>query len=254
MDVRALPCSTNRPEQESCRSIQPSVGFVCLVVSAAIVMLAIVPVDYRLTAWLHKWQWPVLSKIMEQSIFEGEIIGGSDFSVILLILVFAGYVHCVLFGDRSPISRFRPHMGFILIASFWTCLCDVYGLKWIMGRARPGLVMNHGESFSNGYEWGPHFITHGSYNGSFPSGHTTLAFIFMSLAYVLAGIAAIGGIFALQVFVLVFLPFSMHTGDVLGADHESEPLGQRLSGQHLFFLDHHSHPLSPGLPPAPKGL
>lgn len=167
--------------------IQANAGFACLVLFAAICMVAVIPMDRSLTMWLHQWNWPLLSSVMGRSVFEGEGLGGSDFSVIWLIIVFAGYVYCVLAGHRSPLARFRPHMGFILVSSFWGCLCNVHALKWIIGRARPYLVLRDGLPFSGWYELGPCSVAHGANNGSFPSGHTALAFIFMTLAYVLAG-------------------------------------------------------------------
>jgi hypothetical protein len=60
----------------------------------------------------------------------------------------------------------------------------VHGFKWIMGRARPALVVDQGVAYSHWFEWGPLFITEGSYRGSFPSGHTGLVFVFMALVYI----------------------------------------------------------------------
>jgi membrane-associated phospholipid phosphatase len=59
----------------------------------------------------------------------------------------------------------------------------VHSLKWVIGRARPQLVLSHGVSFSDWYELGPLFISDGFFRGSFPSGHTAAILLFMTLAY-----------------------------------------------------------------------
>ena len=160
--------------------------FYCLILSTGWIMAAIDRMDQTWTQWLYQHKWPYLTKIMGQTLFEGEGLGGGDISIIYLILVFCCYLYSIFAHDRRQISRWRPHLGFILIAAFWSCFCNVHMLKWLIGRARPHLVVE-GLPYSHWYEFGPHFITEGFYNGSFPSGHTAVAFIFMTLAYVLAG-------------------------------------------------------------------
>jgi hypothetical protein len=74
----------------------------------------------------------------------------------------------------------------MICSAFMGGIYLTHGLKWIVGRARPGLVLD-GWPFTQWYEFGPHFITEGIYRGSFPSGHAAQAFFLMALAYTLAG-------------------------------------------------------------------
>jgi len=88
-------------------------------------------------------------------------------------------------GAGSRLIAWRPHLGFILVTALTTSVLMVHSLKWVLGRARPSLVMKGVLPFSDWFEFGPHFITEGIYRGSFPSGHTAQAFALMTLAYVL---------------------------------------------------------------------
>ena len=160
--------------------------FCLLILCGGLIMVGIDRVDQAWTLWLQQHKWSYLTDTMGQTLFEGERFGGGDPSTLFLIVVFCCYLLSIFMGNCKRLVRCRPQVGFILIAAFWSCLCIVHTLKWLVGRARPLLIYD-GLPYSHWYEFGPHFITQGVYNGSFPSGHTALAFIFMALAYVLAG-------------------------------------------------------------------
>ena len=51
-------------------------------------------------------------------------------------------------------------------------VCGVYlihGLKWAVGRARPGLVIEQLMPFTHWYEFGPHFSPKAFIGGPFPA-------------------------------------------------------------------------------------
>jgi len=148
-------------------------------------MLALVPVDYTWTVWLreHRVRW--LYRWMDQTLFEGEGLGGGDPVILILILVVFLYYIAWKRGAASRLIAWRPHLGFIVVSAITTSVMMVHSLKWVMGRARPSLVMKGVLPFSDWFEFGPHFITEGTYRGSMPSGHTAQVFILMTLAYVL---------------------------------------------------------------------
>ncbi len=158
-----------------------------LILAAAGFMAVIIPMDQSLTLWFHRHQCHFLSDFMGRTLFEGDWIGSGDLSIFLLIIVLGVYTHVMVSKDSGMLWYWRPQLGFILISAFWSCLGNIHTLKWIIGRARPISVLHEGLSYSSWFELGPHFVTQGIYRGSFPSGHTAVAFIFMALAYVLAG-------------------------------------------------------------------
>ena len=148
-------------------------------------MLALIPVDYVWTAWLRKHRVRWLDHWMDQTLFEGEALGGGDLVTFFLILVVLLYYMAWRKGAASRLFAWRPHLGFIVVTAITTSVMMVHSLKWVMGRARPSLVMKGKLPFSDWFEFGPHFITEGTYRGSFPSGHTAQVFSLMALTYVL---------------------------------------------------------------------
>ncbi len=148
-------------------------------------MLALIPVDYAWTVWLRKHRIRWLDHWMDQTLFEGEALGGGDPVILFLILVVFLYYLTWKKGAASRLFAWRPHLGFIIVTAICTGVMMVHSLKWVMGRARPSLVMRAVLPFSDWFEFGPHFITEGTYRGSLPSGHTAQVFTLMTLAYVL---------------------------------------------------------------------
>jgi membrane-associated phospholipid phosphatase len=148
-------------------------------------MLALIPVDYAWTVWLRKNRVRWLDHWMDQTLFEGEGLGGGDPVILFLIVVVFFYYLTWKKNSASRLIAWRPHLGFILVSAITTSVLMVHSLKWIMGRARPSLVMRGLQPFSDWFEFGPHFITEGTYRGSLPSGHTAQVFTLMALAYVL---------------------------------------------------------------------
>lgn len=148
-------------------------------------MLALIPVDYAWTVWLRKHRVRWLDHWMDQTLFEGEALGGGDPVILFLILIVFFYYIAWKKGAASRLYAWRPHLGFIVATAITTSVMMVHSLKWVMGRARPSLVMKGVLPYSDWYEFGPHFITEGTYRGSLPSGHTAQVFITMALAYVL---------------------------------------------------------------------
>ncbi|MBN1864430.1 MAG: phosphatase PAP2 family protein [Victivallales bacterium] len=167
-------------------------------------------VSFRDAEWTrffiaHEVEW--FSDWMCDSIFEGEMLGGGDFSVFLMI--FAGIVYVAAYlgalysrgrlckpaflrrlVDRNSakfarLERWYPQAAFVLFAGLFSSVYLVQSLKWTTGRARPKVVIEKGIEFSEWYEFGPHFVGEGSFRGSFPSGHTATACVLMALGYVL---------------------------------------------------------------------
>jgi hypothetical protein len=78
-------------------------------------------------------------------------------------------------------------VGFLVIASLVTAIFNVHSLKWMMGRARPDAVFAGQLPFTPWFAFGPQLMNQGIFYGSFPSGHTALAFTPFAVVYVLAG-------------------------------------------------------------------
>ena len=162
-------------------------GLAAIAIVCGVILFALTPVDLNWTTAVGKRSLPVFEEIMGRSIFEGEGFGAND-PVILLLL---GAVAVYYIGWRVPGARrwapWRPHTGFILAYAVIGAVYFVHALKWVMGRARPDLVLKKGFAFSHWYAFGPHFVTDGVFHGAVPSGHTSQMFILMTVAYVLAG-------------------------------------------------------------------
>lgn len=162
-----------------------SYGLLVLSLVWLVGMLLLIPVDYDWTIWLrqHRLKW--LDHWMDQTLFEGEGLGGGDPIIILLLVTVIAYYLAWKKGETSKFYIWRPHLGFILVSALVNSLMMVHSLKWIMGRARPSLVLKGLFPYSDWFVFGPHFITEGIYRGSFPSGHTAQVFTLVTIAYVL---------------------------------------------------------------------
>jgi len=161
-------------------------GLLILVAGAAITMILSTRVDYPWTVSLGEHRWPFLVQVMGQTLFEGESFGGVDPVILFLIIVTLAY-YLAWKKPNERLLRWRPHLGFILTGAVIGGIYIVHSLKWIMGRARPESVIYGGLPFTEGFAFGPHFITEGIYRGAFPSGHTAEAMILFTLAYIFWG-------------------------------------------------------------------
>lgn len=159
-----------------------------MAVAALLIMVAGTYWDVSATAVLVRNAVPVFNTIMGRTLFEGDLPGANDLVSIMLILTAVVYMsgHFDRYR-RTRIGSRRPQAGFVLVSGLVVGLFMVHGLKYLIGRARPPLVLNDSWPYSLWFVFGPHAITEGTFNASFPSGHTAHAFVLMSLAYVLAG-------------------------------------------------------------------
>jgi len=148
-------------------------------------MFLLIPVDYEWTVLIRQHRIAWFDRWMAQSLFEGEPLGGGDPVIFLLIFVVIAYKIAWKKGASSRFLAWRPHLGFFLVSMLTISVMMVHGLKWVVGRARPSYVLKGLLPYSDWLEFGPHFITDGTYRGSLPSGHTAQVFILMTLAYVL---------------------------------------------------------------------
>lgn len=98
---------------------------------------------------------------MRRTLFEGSAFGASDPAIIFSLSGIFGYFYTYRQQTNSALLKYRPYFGFILSAGFVTGLGFVHRLKWMIGRARPHLVLNDELPFSDWYQFGPHFITDG---------------------------------------------------------------------------------------------
>lgn len=157
-----------------------------LLVFGFLAMESVSSVDYEWTLRLGALEYPALSDFIGRTMFEGQMIGAVDFSNIFIAAALFGYVWLSTKGSDARWRAWRPQFGFILVSALTTCFAMVHALKWTIGRSRPHVLFRYELDYSHWYEFGHFFITDGDFRGSFPSGHTAVAFIFMALAYVLA--------------------------------------------------------------------
>jgi membrane-associated phospholipid phosphatase len=167
-------------------SVSKHAGLLILAAIFGVAMGVVGHVDYRWTLILRDHRATGLLNFMGRSVFEGEAFGGGDIVVVYLLLPVAVYI----LGWKDRLSdrwlAWRPAAGFVIASTLVGSLGLVHALKWVMGRARPHLVLFTDLPFTQWYEWGPHFISDGMYRGSFPSGHASQAAVLMTLAYILA--------------------------------------------------------------------
>jgi membrane-associated phospholipid phosphatase len=156
-----------------------------IVLTMVIIMGLLARYDYDWTMRLHKHRVEWLEEFMGRTLFEGEGYGGSDSGILFIAAVFFLYLYTIRKPRPVVLDRLRPYLGFGVSAGFVCSLFMVHSLKWVMGRARPGLVLMDKLAYSEWYEFGPHFVTQGIYRGSFPSGHTAAVLLFLSISYVL---------------------------------------------------------------------
>jgi len=161
-------------------------GLIILSIFSLTVMGLLTFVDYDWTLWLrnNRIQW--WADFTSQTIFEGDPFGGSDFGMLFMLIPILGYFLSYKESRFKQLQRWRPYLGFLLFSGLGTGLGIVHSLKWVMGRARPYLVIRKGVPYTNWFEFGPLHISDGPFFGSMPSGHTATAILMISFAYILA--------------------------------------------------------------------
>ena len=172
------------------------IQLVLILVAGFVILLAVAPYDQAWTLYLNENQHEGFKQWMADSIFELEPIGGSDFALIYVILMFIAYLmawHGMPNPEKSngwerlkeQLVNSRHLLGYQVLVGLSTTFFLVHTSKLVMGRPRPYKVFYDGYVFSHWYEVGQHFISEGWYHGSFPSGHTATVFVVIALAYVL---------------------------------------------------------------------
>jgi len=151
-------------------------------------LVAVTPVDLAWTRWLMEHRHEGFTHVMRRTLFEGHLPGASDLPVLLILGMTVAYVLAQRPTASRRLAAWRPALGYLITGALAAGLGVVHSLKWVMGRPRPWSVFGRGElPYTEWYQFGAHYITDGIYRGSFPSGHAAAAFMFMALAYALAG-------------------------------------------------------------------
>ncbi|MCX6118274.1 MAG: phosphatase PAP2 family protein [Proteobacteria bacterium] len=150
---------------------------------------------------------------MEQSVFSGQMIGGSDFGVFLIIysLVTWLYYRYKRSNNQMTSSNFLEKYRFIVVTGVLSTVLAVHSLKLLISRARPNLyfreLMNAPE-YSHDY-WLPGiegiFGPKGYSWNSLPSGHSSTSAIFITMAYLLSSNSKSSKILPAFVFLSVLL-------------------------------------------------
>lgn len=172
------PHSRQMPARGLFRALVPLVGLLLLLAAF---------VDYAATHQLAQIPAGRLVEFMKRSVFDGHPPGANDLVItyLLAVAVIYGLLH---FNKKPPWLRasWRPEAGFVLTAALVVSLFMVHGLKYTVGRARPSAVFSGEQPFTVWFQPGPHLLSNGHFDAAFPSGHTALTFILMTMAYVLA--------------------------------------------------------------------
>jgi membrane-associated phospholipid phosphatase len=158
-------------------------------------LICLTPYDYQWTIYFSTHKAARFADFMNRSVFDGAALPGAGdlvYPPLLITLTFYILSWSWKYEYRLPgsgfpafLASFRPLFGFVLMSAFSCALLFVHTTKQVVGRARPDSVFQGKMPFTEWYQAGPHFFTQGSYSGSFPSGHTATASIFIIFAYVL---------------------------------------------------------------------
>ena len=157
-------------------------GLVCCFIE---VMIPLSVMDFEWTLYLHANQHLFLGDFMKRTLFDSGKFGASDPAIIFTLVIAMAYF---INNPQKQISQFglyRPQLGFVVASALITSLGLVHSIKYVVGRARPDLVLTHNYQYTQWYEFGPQFVADGVFYGSFPSGHTAGVFMLMTLSYIL---------------------------------------------------------------------
>lgn len=129
-------------------------------------------------------QW--WANVSSRSIFSVGSLGAHDVSRLIALLVFAGYV----LSFRGALARRFPSLhsgsGYYLICllCFFAVNC---GMKAFFGRVRPSDVLRGDLDYTSMWSLGHYEFADALSQGSFTSGHTTMAMVLLPLAFVALG-------------------------------------------------------------------
>ncbi len=168
----------------SSRSSFPrGVWFLIILIPTVMIPLGFVDFEWTLVVYRHRNE--LFGELMKRTFFNGWKFGFSDPAIVFLILNAICYFLYSPKRKNNFFHRYRPYFGFIFFTSLVTGLGLVHSFKWVIGRARPNLVLKDGLPFSQWFEFGPQFVSDGVFYGSFPSGHTATVFLLVTLSYIL---------------------------------------------------------------------
>lgn len=191
--VNGNPQNTSQTPSSAHSPSRRGIGLFLILFFGAVSLIGITPYDYRWTLYFSTHKLQGFAEVMNRSIFNGDPRPGAGdllypLLFITLLLYFVSWQR--KYDQPKDGSRFaafitasRPLCGFILTSAFSCSLLFTHTVKQIVGRARPGAVFSGKAPFSVWYHTGPLFFTHGSYTGSFPSGHTATAAMSIIFAY-----------------------------------------------------------------------
>lgn len=162
-------------------------GILLLLGLSSGLMIGVVFVDYDWTLYLMENRWSGFAEIMRRTIFEGGALGGSDPAIIYVLMALAFYGWS--YSSKAPpwLLPWRSVLGFVAFTSLSAGFGFIQSLKWTLGRARPHILISENLEYSPWYEFGAHYVGDGIFFGSFPSGHTAVVALLLTLAYILIG-------------------------------------------------------------------
>ena len=199
------------PKQQI-RGSQKSWGQLFLILLFPIIMIPLGFMDVQWTVLLYKTGFENFGKFMQRTLFNGSKPGLSDPAIILQLVNLGFYLYYSRKRQSVWLDRYRPFFGFMVFCSFFTGLGLVHSVKWVLGRARPYLVLDGKLDYSSWHEFGSQFVTDGVFYGSFPSGHTATVFLLITLSYYLVAnpnnstkAKLIGWIWGIIVFVMTIM-------------------------------------------------
>lgn len=161
-------------------------GFILLTLSSLSAMILLSRVDSEWTLFLNRHRVDGWAEFMRRTVFQSGAFGGSDPGILLMLGPTIAYFFAYPKSRFPSLYRYRAYLGFIFFSSLVTGLGLVHSIKWMVGRARPYLVMDEGMAYSHWFEFGPLHVSNGIFFGSFPSGHTATAILMITFAYILA--------------------------------------------------------------------
>ncbi|MGK5093990.1 phosphatase PAP2 family protein [Deltaproteobacteria bacterium TL4] len=164
-----------------------SYGLLSILIAVVVPLILISPYDFRWTEYLSAHRWNHFAELMRRSFFEEGQWGGSDPSIVFILIILVLYFWS--WSSKAPlrIQAFRPWYGYIVFTSLFAGVGMIHSLKWMIGRARPVWHFKDNILFTTWYEFGVYsFPEPRLFYSSFPSGHTAAAMVLMTLAYLCA--------------------------------------------------------------------